>query len=280
MNTNVFPSSDDLSGIDCAIEIINHRVALDYLLLNAPNNRRQNRNTVRKYAKNMREGNWDPKILDPIRFNEAGQLVDGQHRLLAIVEANVTLPMLVVRGLNADAIHAIDTGRNRSPSDMLKVAGYRNTNLLAAGLRSMLMLKTGPLNDRLRWDATHADIRAAAERHPLMQESCQMVRPIQGIRPSLLVAIHYVAANLLNRPEQADAFMQVFNTGIPAYPGDPAQAYREVLLRGRRTPVSTSHVHLFMSMAYVWNKFNKGKKLSQFRLPDSVDIDGLDRSLI
>ena len=61
-------------------------------------NRNVSPSRVTAYAVDMRSGSWDLNG-QAIVLDENGLLLDGQHRLLAIIESGVTLPMLVVRGM-------------------------------------------------------------------------------------------------------------------------------------------------------------------------------------
>lgn len=74
-----------------------------------------------------------------IAINEDGVVIDGQHRLHAIIQADQTVEMLIMRGVSTDVFHSIDTGASRTPSDSLKIAGFSDTNVLAAVVRSILV---------------------------------------------------------------------------------------------------------------------------------------------
>ena len=56
-----------------------------------------------------------------ICFSETGDLIDGQHRLLAIVEAGLAVEIMVTRGMPDDSWHALDIGVKRSLSDITAV---------------------------------------------------------------------------------------------------------------------------------------------------------------
>lgn len=58
------------------------------------NNRNVNFAKVKKMAKDMREGHWDTTH-QGIAIATDGTLVDGQHRLMAVVESGVTVRMNV-----------------------------------------------------------------------------------------------------------------------------------------------------------------------------------------
>lgn len=85
------------------------------------NNRDVSETHVKRLAAEMREGNWKCNG-ETIKFAIGGELLDGQHRLTAIVRSRTTQRILIVRGLSKDAFDTIDIGRRRSNSDAMKVA--------------------------------------------------------------------------------------------------------------------------------------------------------------
>ena len=56
-----------------------------------------------------------------VAFAEDGRLLDGQHRLAAIVKANTSVLMVVTRNVPEDAFKAIDQGVKRTLSDVFGV---------------------------------------------------------------------------------------------------------------------------------------------------------------
>lgn len=59
---------------------------------------------VSQYVNSMRHGYWAyPGGV--IEITATGELKDGHHRLLAVIEAGVTLPMIVVRGVTNNGSH-------------------------------------------------------------------------------------------------------------------------------------------------------------------------------
>jgi hypothetical protein len=59
-------------------------------------------------------------------------LLDGQHRLAAIIKANVEIDMLVVDDLDTSIINVIDTGKPRSVFDVLSMNKISNATLLSS----------------------------------------------------------------------------------------------------------------------------------------------------
>jgi hypothetical protein len=89
---------------------------------------------VKQYAHDMKEGLWRENG-ETIKRTRDGDLLDGQHRLWAIIESGVTLDMLVVDGLDPEVMPSIDTGASRSFSDVAKIGGYDHTGQLATCVR-------------------------------------------------------------------------------------------------------------------------------------------------
>lgn len=72
---------------------------------------------VKALAKAMKDGEW--KLLhQPIAFDEKGILLDGQHRLLAVLQAGVTIETLVAWEAARDSFDCIDIGAKRSLADI------------------------------------------------------------------------------------------------------------------------------------------------------------------
>lgn len=85
-------------------------------------NRNVSQRLVEKYAHDMENGNW---LLNHqgIAFYDDNTVADGQHRLLAIVKAKKTIPMMVTLGLKKPVAITIDNGRKRSMADGIVIGG-------------------------------------------------------------------------------------------------------------------------------------------------------------
>jgi hypothetical protein len=96
------------------------------------------RRRVEKLAHAINSGQWRVTH-QGIALTEDGVVLDGQHRLHAIIAADETVDVLVVRGVDPEVFGVLDTGASRTPADSLKIAGYKDTNVLAAMVRTILV---------------------------------------------------------------------------------------------------------------------------------------------
>lgn len=81
-------------------------------------NRPQSQATINRYAKDMEIGVWK-MTGDPIRFSKTGKLIDGQHRMMAVIQSGVTVSFVVIRELSDEIFDVLDSGKGRSKSDIL-----------------------------------------------------------------------------------------------------------------------------------------------------------------
>lgn len=73
-----------------------------------------------------------------IAISDDGIVLDGQHRLTAVIRADQPVQMMVTRDADPAIFGVIDTGTARTPADSLRIAGYTNTNILAATVRAVI----------------------------------------------------------------------------------------------------------------------------------------------
>jgi hypothetical protein len=90
---------------------------------------------VSTYAQQMKEGKFLSLNGQTISISgtlTTGRLIDGQHRLHAIIESQVTLPFIVVTNLSDDVISTIDIGAKRSVGDLFDMNGIVHGRGLSA----------------------------------------------------------------------------------------------------------------------------------------------------
>lgn len=99
--------------------LITPEVAENFLGHNYVRQRMMLQPDVRKLARDMAEGRWNEEIVNPIRFTKEGTLIDGQHRLMAVVKSGKSVWMWVQTDLSESDFEYIDLGRKRVPADFI-----------------------------------------------------------------------------------------------------------------------------------------------------------------
>jgi hypothetical protein len=128
--------------VEFSTESVTPAAARLWLALNVDNNRKPRDLKITQYATDMRNGDWLDNG-ETIKFDTAGNLIDGQHRLAAIIEADVPVDMTIARNVEPRAIKTIDTGVSRKFSDVLKFQGATDVNVTAAIIRRIILWDRG-----------------------------------------------------------------------------------------------------------------------------------------
>lgn len=98
-------------------------LAMVWLGKNIVNNRKIDTKKVADYAEDMTAGRWQLNS-EAISFNVDGQLVDGQHRLKAVIKAGVPVDMYVTYDVPNESV-IFNRGRSRSIANVLQMKGER-----------------------------------------------------------------------------------------------------------------------------------------------------------
>lgn len=126
------------------VEEIGPTLAAAYLEKNT-HNRPLRQSHVAALSAAIRRGEW---VLthESIAFDVDDRLIDGQHRLRAIVDSGVACRLKVSRGCDRDSFMVIGSGRPRAASDALSLDGEKNGRSIAAIVRVIIGGKTNTHN--------------------------------------------------------------------------------------------------------------------------------------
>jgi hypothetical protein len=193
---------------------------------------------------------------DAVRFDRDGRLLDGQHRLGAIVESGCSQTMLVVFGLDPDVWPTIDIGTKRTAGDALTREKVGNGKGVAATCKlvvDLLAIESGQMSFTnlgrigrtpdaiVEWwkeDLGRAEhITECVRAVGAFKEGKRICRP-----PALFSALRW-RIGCVDRAE-ADAFFDLLAKGVGfSGPNDPTSMLRNFLIddqlskgRGRRPP--------------------------------------------
>lgn len=207
---------------------INEEVAAKMLEKNTDNYRKLNMKTVHQYARKMTLGYWQENG-EPIQFDKNGKLLNGQHRLRAIIESHTTQRMLVVFDVDADVF---DSGRNRTLRE------YSNINSAIGGAITAILSR---LNTNLRVligneERTEYYTRYRDYFDKAFLFSCRGAGNAL-IRKSGVVAAVYCALRLDLLPaKDIEAFCRITNSGLPEeeYSSEAPLVLRKTIMNFKR----------------------------------------------
>lgn len=221
---------------------------------------------VSKLARAMEQGEFH-FVGDPIRFGTDGRVLDGQHRLFAVMRSGTTHEMLVIFGLDGDTQQYMDAGKPRTTADQV---GLQLGKSAASVWSSVVRLL-------VRWDAEDLLSNILVPTDPeviafIRENDTELERAVRRakatystVRGSMAVSgAAYFQAEQID-PVRAASFWGQLATGENLSKGDPVFVLRDAMLRRRNTQRWTQVEEL---AAYVrcWNFARTGRTLSRLTL--------------
>jgi hypothetical protein len=228
--------------------------------------------TVAAYARDMARGRW-PLTGEAIKFDTNGDLVDGRHRLKAIIAAGVAVRILVVYGVPPEAQAVMDSGVKRSVNDQLAMKGVKNRLILTAAAR-LALTEPGAgfiaAADRIT-NPTHTELMTWIEEHPGVHRAAETGRsyyPAIDVQPSVL-CVAWMRLSAIDMDACSMFFHTVANMNTDG-PGDPRLALARRLQNLRRDGARRNSSMLLGLVYRSWNAWRRGKQLNSLPVNASI----------
>jgi hypothetical protein len=199
--------------ITFALEVIDPSRATRYLSHNI-GNRHVSRAHVESIARDIAHGRWMFNA-QPICFARDGRLLNGQHRLQAVILADREIEVQVVRGLNEAAYATYDNHAKRR-ADLGDRLDSFGDHALAHAMANLLWQHERKTRSMRSAKATTAEIQQIIAQHPRLLMLRSFARKLAPI------------------------FLAALETGSDQRPGHPVLALRGALQKLRATKASQS----------------------------------------
>lgn len=253
-------------------------------------NRPVSENAVAKYTQQIKEGRWLNNG-QAIIFGKSGQLLNGQHRLMAVVRANKPIEVTITYGVDDDAFDTIDDCNTRSLADVLHIKGESSSGLLSAGLRFLWIYTRGEIERRdLRKGviATKQRLEETLEKNRKITTSVKFYgllkqRPGGLLIPAgMAIGLHYLFS-LVNEAK-ADDFFRLLQSGFDLFEGHPIALLRARLIAGQKEASSKlTQPAMYFYVVTTWNAFVKDQQLKRLMFNSDIvppEIDDLPKRLM
>ncbi len=126
----------DLDLVQAQVKYVTPEMAAQWLRSNTAN-RKPSKAAIKRWAQIMRAHAWK-LCSDSIAFDVDGVLINGQHRLMAVIESGMTQPFLVANNFPAGSKEACDIGKKRQLNEIMTIGGYEINQTHAAVCRFLL----------------------------------------------------------------------------------------------------------------------------------------------
>lgn len=218
----------------CAIEEITPETAKQWLGLNHKN-RHLSDPVVNRLAGIIRRDEWMADSTDGIGLDTDGGVINGQHRLAAVIEADKTIEALVVRNVRPEVIKVIDQGRGRTFTQYLQMMeNIHQPTVTAPAIEWLYRMNHGlevavptaqkpTVPQLLETFGEHRKISLSVD--PAHEAYRRVACPTKA----MLTAYHYAMASV--DPELADDFFASLASGVDLVQRSPVHALREKFLK-------------------------------------------------
>lgn len=261
-----------VEDIQVALEIITPDVAEEMLAANI-GNRKIREEAVDLYARDMAEGRWR-LTGDALRFATDGSLLDGQHRLTAIVKAGVPVETFVFRNVPVAAKPAIDTGVKRTVADYLSWAGESDPFILASSVRLAIGIeRNGGSAMARRVIVSPEEVYQYCEAHPKLRDAARVSGKLKTIKLTPAVRAYCFWRLAEVDEEKAYEFYYALAEREGLYRGDPRHVLARRLEQSKLSRQRLSAVVQVSLVFRAWNAWRKGEQLAFLRVNSSAGGD-------
>jgi len=172
MNSLLSYSKEDVDSLikenrlKIAVEVISPDTAENYLIKNFKTNRKLSPTNVHKHTSSMQKGKWLIST-DCIGFDTLGRLINGQHRLTAVIRSGTSQPFIVVRNLPVQSAQILDLGKKRMMDERLSIAGKTLSRHMCSVVRNTMTNYTDNYVGTVKYTDQHDDdvVYSVFEKH-------------------------------------------------------------------------------------------------------------------
>ena len=247
-----------------------------FLLKRNFGNRGLSKKNLNHLVSEMKKGNWQFDG-QPLRFDDKGKLLDGQHRLTSIIKTGLTVPFVIVLGLNSEVFKTMDTGKSRNGSDTFKIANIPNSKNAATMTQFIYKFDRGLFGFSSQKD--NLSNTALLEHYytlPNLQNSIKVAHKLYKsgdnlVGLNILGSFHYLIS--ISNPIMADEFITKLATGLNIEEKSPILALRKKLINSKMDRNNSfTYQSLLEHISYAWGKFLNNQKVSRLQIPINYKI--------
>ncbi len=262
-----------MQNITSSIEIITPEIASHYIQKNR-DNRPLSPSIVNNYAATMERGSWMFNG-DSIRFDEDGYLLDGQHRLYAVMQSGTSMQCFIIRGIPREVFTTIDIGRGRRLADFIALEGYKQSLNMGAALRWVWNYRENKfINISGKLVADTRQLLDLLKNEDGLKESINFIGRLQSrqkvINLSPAAAFHHIFSE--KEEFLATNFFEQLYTGANLSPDSPILSLRNQQMNIRMGSINQSKKHLVISVIKAWNHYIENKPLSLLKVGATEDV--------
>lgn len=245
-----------------AQKLITPSMAAKWLTTNTEKQRTLSWGWVKFLARQITQGQWKVNG-ETIILSYTGKLLQGQHRLQAIVMTGIAIESLVVMDMDEGVYGTLDQVKPRSPADLLKELGYKYCNRLAATAQFIERYNVGDFNFtgvRKFGKFSSLEVLGMVEKYPGVCDAIDATRALARVMPpSAGAGLYYLCAQ--KDETLAGLFYNTLGNGVGLKENEPVYQLREKLLKHRSGEIDLKSGYIAALTIKAWNLTRTGRKV-------------------
>lgn len=239
------------------LELISPEIASEMLSGN-DRNRRLNPNHVKFLTDQIINDCWQITG-DPVKLNTEGVLLDGQHRLSAIIKAGKAVNVFVARDVPDKVFTVLDTGKNRSGGDTLAIAGLKSATSQSALARAIMAYDDKRVNNKSRIYTNKETLEFCQTFDLLPFVNLGVVYGSKGspVKAGVISIIYFILARIDKK--EAESFLEALCLGVGIQKGSALYVIREKLNKAILHRYEYSRWETIALVIKTWNIMRAGR---------------------
>jgi len=234
-----------------------------------PNQRGISEKHVTAYAADMAAGQWQISN-DAITITNSGQLINGQHRMTAVVKCGQTQEFLVMTIPDDEApmmFKQMDQGKPRTNADVLKTRGYTRvmprSALAVAGWRHDQTGKPETMTNAY-YRPTPSQLEEWIDTNAPLEPTIDIYQSLSSLScPAYMVALHHIWCRNGHTIAAPDFWRQVATGDTPFQSGP--WWLREKLMRHKSATRRLESIGRQAEAIQAWNVYISGRKAKRLQ---------------
>lgn len=192
---------------------------------------------------------------DTIKISKTGRLLDGQHRLNAIIKANKDIEVTFCEGLDDDVFDVLDTGKNRSSGDILSIKKTPNPNECAAVATFLIVHQAGKhFNQERIYNNEILNFILNNESIPEIVKSTKAEnKKFRMLSNSNIAALYFLFSKISQN--ECEEFFDKYFTGLDIEQNHPIYQLRDRLIKDSIAKTKIKPIYKMALVVNAWNKY-------------------------
>lgn len=200
---------------------------------------------------------------ESIVCSKSGRLLNGQHRVLAVMNTGIPIWSVLVEGVDDACFITFDSGKARSFANALQISGEVNSHHLSSAVTRLSEYIADPTSVGSRAPMSHADLHGLLQAHLGLADSCTYLAGHAFAPGSRAGWLHYLASKV--NQEFTNRFFDSLKSGEMLRSDCPIFRLRERLLKDRSNISKIPPRDSLALLVKAWNYYAAGRTCGVLR---------------